>query len=269
MLWFAREKHPASMKVYCCQLDMAWEDKPANFTKVRALVDNARPEPGSLVVLPEMFATGFSMNVAAVAEEKSPGTEAFLKELARQHNVFIIAGLVTIGPTGRGRNQAVVLSPDGVELTRYSKIHPFTLGGELANYERGTEIKFFEWQGVKATPFICYDLRFPEIFRTAVRGGTELFVVIADWPIRREQHWVTLLQARAIENLAYVVGVNRAGEDPQFKYPGRSLVVDPHGKVLADGGAEEGVFAAEIDPAVVRSWRKDFPALADIHWGIA
>jgi predicted amidohydrolase len=109
-------------------------------------------------------------------------------------------------------------------------------------------------------------LRFPEIFRTAVKRGAEVFVVIADWPNRREHHWVTLLQARAIENLAYVVGVNRAGKDPFHVYPGRSMIVDPHGKILADAGLNEGIVSAEIDPVVVRSWRKDFPALQDIHW---
>ena len=254
------------MKVYCCQLDMVWEDKPANFKKVRALLDTTRPEPGSLLVLPEMFATGFSMNVASVAEENTPGTEPFLRELARELNIYIQAGLVTRDPSGRGLNQAVVLSPQGEELARYTKIHPFTLGGELACYSRGTEIQSFEWHTLKTTPFICYDLRFPEIFRSAVKLGAEMFVVIADWPSRREQHWVTLLQARAIENLAYVVGVNRSGKDPQHVYPGRSLIIDPHGKILADAGAAEGLISADIDPSVVRSWRKDFPALQDIHW---
>jgi omega-amidase len=254
------------MKVYCCQLDIVWEDKPANFQKVRDLVRASNPEAGSLLVLPEMFATGFSMNVGVISEESAPGTDAFLRELAREFKIYIQGGLVTKSPSGRGLNQAVVISPAGTELTRYSKIHPFTLGGELANYERGTQIHTFDWHGLNATPFICYDLRFPEVFRGAVKQGAELFVVIADWPSRREQHWVTLLQARAIENLAYVVGVNRAGKDPFHVYPGRSMIIDPHGKVLADAGAEERIVSAEIDPAVVRSWRKDFPALLDIHW---
>jgi predicted amidohydrolase len=119
---------------------------------------------------------------------------------------------------------------------------------------------------MKAAPFICYDLRFPEVFRAAARRGAEIFLVIANWPDRREQHWVTLLQARAIENLAYVVGVNRSGRDPEHVYPGRSMIIDPHGKILADAGGGEAVISAEIDPAEVRNWRRDFPALADMHW---
>ena len=93
-----------------------------------------------------------------------------------------------------------------------------------------------------------------------------MFVVIADWPNKREHHWVTLLQARAIENLAYVIGVNQSGQDPKFVYPGRSLVIDPHGRILTDAGLSEGIVSAEIDPVVVRTWRKDFPALEDMHW---
>jgi omega-amidase len=261
-----RRNRIASMKVYCGQLDIAWENKQANFDKVRALVDKLRPAAGSLLVLPEMFATGFSMNVAAIAENAASRTREFLAEIAREHRLYLQAGLVIRSAAGRGLNQAIVLNPEGQELTRYTKIHPFRLGGEMEAYERGSEITSFDWQGLRVCPFICYDLRFPEIFRSAVRQSAECFVVIACWPSRREQHWVSLLQARAIENLSYVVGVNRAGQDPHHVYPGRSLVVDPHGKIVADAGAAEGIISAEIDPATVRGWRNDFPALADMHW---
>jgi len=254
------------MKVYCCQFEIAWENKAENFRKVRALLAAAKPEAGSLFVLQEMFSTGFSMNVAGIAEEASPGTEEFVREIATEHQLYVVAGVVRRNHEGRGLNQAIVISPEGKELARYSKIHPFTLGGELANYARGTQIEFFDWHGLKVAPFICYDLRFPELFRSAAAAKAEMLVVIAAWPNRREQHWVTLLQARAIENLAYVVGVNQTGKDPKFVYPGRSMVVDPHGKVLVDAGAAETIISAEIDPAEVRNWRRDFPALDDMHW---
>jgi omega-amidase len=257
------------MKVYCCQLDIAWENKEENYRKVRSLVEEARPEAGSMVVLPEMFSTGFSMNVpviAEIAEGGAGGGEKFARDVATEYGVTVVAGLVTRGPDGKGLNEAVVISPRGEMLARYAKIHPFSLGGELENYSRGKKIQGFQWNGIKVVPFICYDLRFPEVFRSAVRGGAEMFVVIANWPNKREQHWVTLLQARAIENLAYVVGVNRAGEDPKLVYPGRTMIVDPHGNVLADAGLEEGMISATIEADVVRGWRKDFPALQDIHW---
>jgi predicted amidohydrolase len=151
-------------------------------------------------------------------------------------------------------------------VARYNKIHPFTLGGESQHYAAGEDLVLTEWAGCKVAPMICYDLRFPELFRSAVRRGAQLFTVIANWPVKREQHWVTLLQARAIENQAYVIGVNRCGTDPKHVYSGRSMIVDPHGNILAEIGNREGMIEAAIDVAALEAWRKDFPALQDIHW---
>jgi predicted amidohydrolase len=109
-------------------------------------------------------------------------------------------------------------------------------------------------------------LRFPEIFRIAARGGADLFVVMALWPVKRLQHWLTLLQARAIENQAYVVGVNAVGTDPNYTYAGRSVVVDPQGVIVADASIREQVLTAALDPEIVAAWRRDFPALRDAHW---
>ena len=130
----------------------------------------------------------------------------------------------------------------------------------------GTEIVCFEWGGFVVAPFVCYDLRFPEIFRAAAQRGANLFTVIALWPAKRQQHWLTLLQARAIENQAYVIGVNRVGSEPQFSYAGRSVVVDPHGVIIADAGEQERILTATLDAETVHTWRRDFPALRDAHW---
>lgn len=254
------------MKVYCCQLDIAWEEKERNFSRVRELLAVAKPEPGSLIVLPEMFATGFSMNVAAIHEIAGARTERFLQELAAEFRSCVVGGIVSPDSSGQGRNEAIAIAPNGKLLARYAKIHPFSLGGECEHYSRGADVISFEFGGFTISPFVCYDLRFPEIFRAAVKQGAELFLVIANWPSRREQHWVTLLQARAIENLAWAVGVNRCGKDPQHVYPGRSLVVDPHGVIRADAGAGEGITVCEVDLATPRSWREQFPALRDMHW---
>jgi predicted amidohydrolase len=114
-------------------------------------------------------------------------------------------------------------------------------------------------------PFICYDLRFPEHFRTAARHGAQLITVIASWPIARIQHWVTLLQARAIENQAYVAGTNRCGTDPKFTYTGRSLIVSPKGEILADAGNAETVISADLSLDDLLAYRKDLPFLADMR----
>lgn len=251
------------MKIYGCQLDIAWEDKPANFQKVLHLLKEARPEPGSLIFLPEMFATGFSMNVAAVADDGA--TMKFLGECATSLGLYIAGGFVTRAENGKGRNELLVVAPEGKFISQYAKIHPFTFGQESIHYVGGDKICTFPWAGTTVSPFICYDLRFPEIFRRAMRGGAEVLAVIANWPVAREEHWITLLRARAIENQTYVIGVNRCGRDPQFTYSGRSLIVDPHGKVIADAGSKECIFGTEIDIPALREYRKAFPILGDVR----
>jgi len=259
------------MKIFCCQLDSVWENKAANFEKARTLIAQAKPPGGSLVLLPEMFATGFSMNIAGIAEDAGPKSEttAFLAGTAREFGIYLLGGLVTNGKEGRGRNQSAVFSPEGKEITRYTKCQPFTLGGESDAYEAGREIVTFDWQGCTVAPLICYDLRFPELFRAAVRREAQLFAVIASWPIKRIHHWVTLLQARAIENQAYVAGVNRTGVDPKFIHNGRSLIANPHGDILAQAAEGECAISAEVDIAALKAWRAEFPALQDMRAGEA
>lgn len=253
------------MKIYCVQHDIAWENRLANFARVEALLANAKPEPGSLVLLPEMFASGFSMNVAAIREGRERATERFLAVTARKHGIYLLGGLVTTKTNGKGSNQSVVFTPGGKELARYTKMQPFTLGGESAKYDAGRAPLLFDWQGFRVAPFICYDLRFPEHFRTATKRGAQLITVIANWPVGRIQHWVALLQARAIENQAYVAGVNRCGTDPKLTYNGRSLIVSPKGDILADAGNGESVISAEVSLQELESFRRDLPFLADMR----
>jgi omega-amidase len=253
------------MKVYCCQTDIVWEDKQRNFAAARQLIDSAKPEPRSLVLLPEMFATGFSMNVPGIAEGVKSESADFLARTAREFSIYLMGGIVTAAPDSRGQNQSLVFNPQGKEIARYSKMQPFSLGGEAKHYAAGNDTVIFEWEGVKVAPFVCYDLRFPEVFRRAVRQGAEMFAVIANWPVMRIGHWVTLLQARAIENLAFVAGTNRCGADPKLQYNGRSLIVNQHGKVLADAGDGAKVIFGEVNANAIRQWRTDFPALSDMR----
>jgi predicted amidohydrolase len=205
------------MQIVACQLDIAWEDKPANFARVRELLSAATLEPGALVVLPEMFATGFSMHVGTIAEPEDGPTHAFLAGLAKDLQAYVVGGVVTRAADGRGRNEAAVFGPTGAVAARYAKMQPFSLAGETTHYEAGPAVVTFPWHEFTASPFVCYDLRFPELFRRAVRQGAELLVVIANWPLARDAHWLALLRARAIENQCYVVGVNRAGDDPHVR----------------------------------------------------
>lgn len=253
------------MNVVALQLDIAWENKRANFKKVRRLMTEASPAPNSLVALPEMFATGFSMNTAAVAEEYGGETEQFLAEIAREFSIHVVAGAVLRGRDGRARNKALIFSPDGKLAGFYAKMRLFTPGGEgaqLAAGERPTAVLLGE---ATVSPFVCYDLRFPELFRqVAAARQPELYVVVASWPEKRILHWVRLLQARAIENQAYVIGVNRVGADPFYNYKGRSIIVDYNGDILADAGETEGAIQASLDLPSLRKYRTGLPFLEDL-----
>lgn len=253
------------MQIVAVQSDIAWEDKPANFARVRELLRGTRIQPGALIVLPEMFATGFSMNLAEIAEPEDGPTHAFLAELACEHQAAALGGVVTRAADGRGRNQAVVFDPAGKLLARYSKIHPFSFGGETKHYAGGDGVVTFEWGGFRIAPFVCYDLRFPEVFRHAARQGAELMLVIASWPEARDSHWQALLPARAIENQCYLLGVNRVGSDPHVTYAGHSVIVDPKGVPLATGRSETQVLSAAIEREPLLAYREKFPALSDIR----
>jgi omega-amidase len=253
------------MRIVAVQSDIAWEDKTENFTRVRALLAGQAIESGSLIVLPEMFATGFSMNVAGIAEPEDGPTHGFLAELAREYASTVVGGVVTRAADGRGLNQAVVFDPAGKLLVRYSKIHPFSFGGESEHFAGGDQVLTFPWQGFTASAFVCYDLRFPEVFRHAARKGAELLIVIANWPEARSSHWQALLPARAIENQCYLVGVNRVGSDPQLQYAGHSRIFDPKGHVLAAAETATQVISAAVDRVSLLDYRRKFPSLADIR----
>jgi predicted amidohydrolase len=259
------------MNITAIQLDSVWEDPHANFKKVEQLLAAKPPAEGSLIILPEMFSTGFSFDLSKTMQTAARETEAFLRALAARHRSPVLGGVVSPGANGRGRNESVTFAADGTLLARYVKQRPFSgLGGagEPAVHEAGGEAVLFPLGEFTVAPLICYDLRFPELFREATRRGADLIVVIAAWPVIRIDHWVTLLRARAIENLAFVVGVNRTGREPNCECGGRSVVVDPHGEIIADAGTAETILTATIEHAEAAAWRAQFPALRDARWTV-
>ena len=255
------------MELSIVQLNPVWEEPGENFKKVEQLLAKSPPTAGGLIILPEMFATGFSLDLSKTCAGGALETERYLRTLAMKHRAGVIAGTVRTGSDGMGRNEALVFSAGGQVLARYLKQRPFSGGEDDLAHERGYENATFIWEGLQVSPLICYDLRFPELFRAGSKGGVEVFVVIAAWPKDRIEHWITLLRARAIENQAYVVGANRTGNDPKHQYCGRSIVVDPHGSIIADAGEEECVLTATLDAKLVQSWRDAFPAYRDfLRW---
>ena len=239
------------MRVAMVETDTVWHDSAANQERLRAIRIEA-----DLVVFPEMAFSGFSMEAPP-----DRGAEAFLSELARHNAQAIVAGYVgDPDANGKRTNRAAAFDADGTLLARYTKLHPFSYAGEDRHYSPGDDLPVFELGGLQVALAVCYDLRFPELFREAVLRGAEAFLVIANWPARRADHWRVLLRARAIENLAFVVGVNRVGRDPNVAYESSSMAYGPRGELLAEGNA-----VAELDPQAVQDWRAEFPALDDIR----
>lgn len=253
------------LRVAGVQFNIAWENKRENFTRVHGLLLSNPPAKYSLVALPEMFATGFSMNAGTIAEDYGGETECYLSNLAKEFEIYLIGGVAMRNKKGAIRNKALVFSPSGDLVCFYAKMRTFTPGGESDFYASGSKPAVFPWNDAQVAPLICYDLRFPELFRaTAATHRPELFVLIANWPEKRSHHWTPLLQARAIENQAYVVAVNRVGSDPFQSYAGESMVIDPQGKIVAHAGHVEGIITAELDIPSLREYREKLPFLADL-----
>jgi len=253
------------MKVAAIQHDIVWEKGDETRAHVRPMIAEAAAAGARLIVLSEMYATGFSMEPERIAEDEGGPNEQFLVDAAAEHDAYLIASIAQRGPDGNYRNNAVLARPDGT-VTRYAKIHPFSFAGEHERYTAGTERCTVTVEGLRVSPFVCYDLRFADEF-WPLALATDCYVVPANWPQSRRSHWSALLRARAIENQAYVVGVNRVGAVRELGHSGGSVIIDPLGAVLAGDEAvdesREAVYCADIDPATVREVRAKFPFLAD------
>lgn len=247
------------------QYPIVWESREENFALIRQSLEQRPPEPGTLLILPEMYSTGFSMAVKELAEPAAGPSSDFLRTIAMEFGVVAVGSFPRQCPEGgKALNRLKAFGPDGVGLTRYDKIHPFTYGQEADHFRGGRRLQLFDFQGWRICPTICYDLRFPELYRRAVlEHGAELILVIANWPTRRREHWNALLKARAIENQAFVVGVNRVGNDPNTSYSGDSVAIDPMGNDLLRCSDEVGRFAVRLERDLLLDWRAQFPALKD------
>ena len=248
------------MRAALIQMDLVWEDWPANHAIAAAHLKRAADAGADLAVLPEMFASGFSMNTAKIAQPPGGPTERWLLGMARGLSIHLLAGVAeTASPLPV--NNALLVSPEG-EIRRYSKIHPFSFAGEEKFFQGGEGVATWEVAGTRITPLVCYDLRFPEPFRLAARE-TDAFVVIANWPERRRAHWQLLLRARAVENQAFVLGVNRVGDGDGVHYAGDTAAISPWGETLASAAEIETVLFVDVDPREVADSRARFSALAD------
>ncbi len=250
------------MKIAAIQHDIVWSDREANFSVLEPLIDEAAANGAQFVLLTEMFSTGFVVDNDAIGEDRNSESSAFLARMAAKHSIWIGGSCPEISPDDpRPFNSFVTVSPKGVQH-RYEKIHRFTFGGEDTHFRPGSNFVTIDIDGMRATLFVCYDLRFADEF-WALAQSTDVFLVPANWPASRREHWMTLLQARAIENQAYVVGCNRVGDGGGLHYSGDSAIYDPLGRPLATADDTVSILYADIDPEVVRETRLAFPFMND------
>ena len=249
------------MRVAGLQLDIANGDSATTFARAAALAESAAAAGARLVVLPEMFATGWAEgppDPAGIGE----ASRRFLADLARRLGCWVVGGFALAGRE-RPFNACAVVAPDGTEAVRYEKAHLFSLTGEEQRYCAGERVHGCIIEDVRVTPLICYDLRFPELFRS-VADSTDLFVVIANWPETRGHAWRTLQQARAIDAQAWLLGVNRVGDDARGNpHRGDSTLVDPLGLPVATLADQPGIVLGEVDPEHVADVRRRFGFLVD------
>lgn len=249
------------MKVGLTQMDIIWENKEKNMEKAGKLMEQAQKQNVDLLVFPEMTLTGFTMNTDLAGEEMlfSP-TLRFFKESSRKYHMAMAFGYVE--DFGQEYYNKLMIVSDGRIIYDYDKIHPFNYSDEGKHYIGGHEIKTTRLQDIELSGFVCYDLRFPEIFQV-VSGQADMILVIANWPKDRILHWETLLRARAIENQCYIIGVNRIGRGNDIEYIESSMAFDPMGERLTKPHSKSELMVVDVDPGNVKKIRTQFPFKQD------
>ncbi|BFH61930.1 carbon-nitrogen family hydrolase [Paenibacillus azoreducens] len=227
----------------------------------KAVGGNPRPD---LLVLPEMWNTGYALEqIDDIADPDGEDTRGWLSDFARKHRVMIVGGSVAVRKGDRILNTMYAFDRDGRQVGEYSKLHLFRLMDEEKHLAAGDEPVKFDLEGLTAGASICYDIRFPELARSLALDGVKVLIVPAEWPHPRLHHWRTLLMARAIENQMYVVACNRVGSSRGTDFFGHSLIIDPWGEIVAEGGEAEEIVTGTILPELVDEVRGRIPVFAD------
>lgn len=241
------------------QMNILWESPKENCDKLYNQFKQL-PQGCELVILPEMFNTGFSMDSEKIAEEVDGETTAFLKRCANEFDIAIM-GSIAVKEDGNYYNRLLFVTKERV--IHYDKKHLFRISGENLHYSQGEERVIIDYKGVKILPQICYDLRFP-VWSRNCNNEYDLIVYVASWPQSRIEVWKTLLKARAIENQCYVIGVNRIGNDNIATYNGNSAVIDFYGNIVADcPNDQQGEIFYSLDTNALKEFREKFPVYLD------
>jgi len=253
------------MKFHAIQHDVIPNDPEATEKHIETLMDQGPIDEGDFVVLPEMTTTGFSNNLEVMS--KGNGVK-WGCEIAKQRRIWVQVGWANRKGT-RAKNCVSICSPEGENIATYEKVFTCNPFGENQIIDNGQELVIVEIEGRHICPLICYDLRFPELWRLATLAGADIFTNSANWPLKRIHSWSALLIARAIENQAQVIGVNRVGENDVATWGGSSLAISEEGMILASADEDsETCVSATFEKEKSESWRNDFPALLDTNRGL-
>jgi predicted amidohydrolase len=247
------------LRIAMVQTHLHWEQADANRAMLEEMIWGI--EGADIIVLPEMFTTGFSMNAEKLAEPMNLHTFKWMQQMAKRTGAALVGSYI-VKEAGKFFNRLVWMQPDGVFYT-YDKKHLFRMAGEHEAYTPGTERLLISYKGWKICPLICYDLRFP-VWSRNTPVAYDLLIYIANWPTPREEAWKLLPRARAIENYCYCVAVNRTGQSPDgMEYRGHSAGIDFKGAVLASAGTENGVFTCTLQLSTLLQYREKFPIHQD------
>jgi len=249
------------LNICLVQSDIFWENPEKNRKWIEEQIQNIKTD---LIVLPEMFTTGFSMQSEKLAENTLGETLAWMQKMSYQSKAVILGSLI-VSENQDYFNRLLVVFPDG-HFLHYDKRHLFRMAKEHKYFSSGSESIIFEWKDWKIKPLICYDLRFPVWSRNKIETSEEyhLLIYVANWPEKRIHHWKRLIQARAIENLSYAVGVNRTGvDDNGIIYNGQSFVADFHGEMITELTTEAKIIQTQLSSETLRTYRRAFPAYLD------
>jgi predicted amidohydrolase len=246
------------------QMDIALGQPEKNVYTARSLARRARAQGADLLLLPELWATGYDLARAGeYASDLDEGYFAVMAELAESQGLYVAGTHLQTKAGGLPFNSAALYGPDGSRLGAYHKVHLWAPLGEVEHMTPGDTFPTFDLPWGRAALAICYDLRFPELWRCFASAGAQLVLIPAEWPVRRIEHWRLLLRARAVENQFFVAGCNRAGADADGEFGGHSAVVDPWARVLVEGGSEPELLVVSLDLDEVARSRRLFPFLAD------
>lgn len=250
------------MVVGICQTDVVFEDKKYNLIAAEDYISKSADKGARLVLFPEMSMTGFSLEPEHVFEtrEDCPTIQA-MKQYSIQYQVALGFGYV-LKEHGEYTNRYMIIDEKGSVLCDYAKIHPFSYAQEEIYYAKGDQLSYCTIDGITIAPLICYDLRFPELFQKA-SVTADLLLVPANWGGPRNSHWKLLLQARALENQSYVIGINRVGKDEITYYVGNSMIVDPEGEIIDVLEEQAGLMIVDVEKSKVDEYRSSFPVKMD------